>query len=106
MEIDTLRRDNLSRFGMKVEIIDNRPNRTLTGRADGLQPKSIETLRQMRLIDPLLRKGVKVFDICFWVTQDFLICLSVKMLIRETEVGVEREDAQKRAGGALSPRRS
>ncbi|EOD47970.1 putative fad binding domain-containing protein [Neofusicoccum parvum UCRNP2] len=58
--------DNLSRFGMKVEIIDNRPNRTLTGRADGLQPKSIETLRQMRLIDPLLRKGVKVFDICFW----------------------------------------
>ncbi|KKY26049.1 putative fad binding domain-containing protein [Diplodia seriata] len=58
--------DNLARFGIKVEIIDNRPNRTLTGRADGLQPKSIETLRQMRLADSLLRKGVKVFDICFW----------------------------------------
>ncbi|EKG22104.1 Monooxygenase FAD-binding protein [Macrophomina phaseolina MS6] len=58
--------DNLARFGMKVQIIDNRPDRTLTGRADGLQPKSIETLRQMRLVDPLMRKGVKVFDICFW----------------------------------------
>ncbi|KAK7729481.1 hypothetical protein SLS57_001967 [Botryosphaeria dothidea] len=58
--------DNLARFGIKVNIIDNRPDRTLTGRADGLQPKSIETLRQMRLVDPLLRKGVKVFDICFW----------------------------------------
>ncbi|KAK8203724.1 FAD monooxygenase-like protein [Phyllosticta capitalensis] len=58
--------DNLARFGIKVEIIDDRPERTLTGRADGLQPKSIETLRQMRIADPILRKGVKVFDICFW----------------------------------------
>ncbi|KAF2088102.1 hypothetical protein K490DRAFT_40307 [Saccharata proteae CBS 121410] len=57
---------NLVRFGIKVDIIDNRPDRTATGRADGLQPKSIETLRQMRLADPLLRKGVKVYDICFW----------------------------------------
>ncbi|KAF1842812.1 FAD monooxygenase-like protein [Cucurbitaria berberidis CBS 394.84] len=58
--------DNLVRYGIKTRIIDDRPDRTLTGRADGLQPKTIETLRQMRVAEPLLRKGVKVYDISFW----------------------------------------
>ena len=35
-------------------------------RADGLQPKSIETFRQMRLADSLLKRGVRVYDISFW----------------------------------------
>lgn len=38
----------------------------LDDRADGLQPKTIETFRQMRLADPLLQRGVRVFDISFW----------------------------------------
>lgn len=58
--------DNLVRFGIKVGILDNRPDRTSTGRADGIQPKTIETLRQMRLADPVLRKGVRIYDIAFW----------------------------------------
>ncbi|KAF2705078.1 hypothetical protein K504DRAFT_440928 [Pleomassaria siparia CBS 279.74] len=58
--------DNLVRFGIKTRIVDNRPDRTSTGRADGIQPKSIETLRQMRLAEPLLRKGVRIYDIAFW----------------------------------------
>lgn len=58
---------NLVRFGVKTTIIDDRPDKTATGRADGLQPKSVETLRQMRLADPLLKRGVKIYDICFWV---------------------------------------
>ncbi|KAH8732677.1 FAD binding domain-containing protein [Phaeosphaeriaceae sp. PMI808] len=58
--------DNLVRYGIKTRIIDDRPDRTLTGRADGIQPKTIETLRQMRIAEPLLRKGVKVYDIAFW----------------------------------------
>jgi phenol 2-monooxygenase (NADPH) len=58
--------DNLVRYGIKTRIIDDRPDRTSTGRADGIQPKTIETLRQMRLAEPLLRKGVKIFDIAFW----------------------------------------
>lgn len=37
-----------------------------THRADGLQPKTIETFRQMRLADPLLQRGVRVYDISFW----------------------------------------
>ncbi|KZF25834.1 hypothetical protein L228DRAFT_244762 [Xylona heveae TC161] len=57
---------NLVRFGIKTQIVDDRANRTSTGRADGLQPKTIETLKQLRLAEPLLQKGAKIFDICFW----------------------------------------
>ncbi|ORX91357.1 FAD binding domain-domain-containing protein [Clohesyomyces aquaticus] len=60
--------DNLVRFGIKTRLIDDRPDRTSTGRADGIQPKTIETLRQMRLAEPLLRKGVRVYDIAFWTS--------------------------------------
>lgn len=57
---------NLIRFGIKTTILDDRPSKTSTGRADGLQPKTIETLRQMRLAGPLLERGARVHDICFW----------------------------------------
>ncbi|KAL2889414.1 FAD binding domain-containing protein [Ceratocystis lukuohia] len=57
---------NLVRFGIKIEVIDDRHDQTTAGRADGLQPKSIETFRQMRLADPLLQRGVRVYDISFW----------------------------------------
>jgi 2-polyprenyl-6-methoxyphenol hydroxylase-like FAD-dependent oxidoreductase len=55
------------RFGINVHIIDDRPDKTATGRADGLQPKTIETFRQLGLADGLLKKGVRIYDICFWV---------------------------------------
>jgi phenol 2-monooxygenase len=58
--------DNLVRFGIKTRIIDDRADRTSTGRADGIQPKTIETLKQMRIAEPLLRKGVRIYDIAFW----------------------------------------
>ncbi|EME43065.1 hypothetical protein DOTSEDRAFT_72452 [Dothistroma septosporum NZE10] len=57
---------NLVRFGVKTVILDDRPHKTSTGRADGLQPKTIETLRQMRLADGLLKRGARIHDICFW----------------------------------------
>jgi len=62
-------RATLARYGIKSSVLDDRANKTATGRADGLQPKTIETLRQLRLGDDLLRHGVKVYDICFWVCQ-------------------------------------
>jgi phenol 2-monooxygenase len=61
-----LHSDNLVRYGIKTRIIDDRSERTCTGRADGIQPKTIETLRQMRIAEPLLRKGVRIYDISFW----------------------------------------
>ena len=58
---------NLVRFGIKPAIIDDRPDKTSTGRADGLQPKTIETIKQLGLGDSLLKRGVRIYDICFWV---------------------------------------
>ncbi|QSZ34329.1 hypothetical protein DSL72_005920 [Monilinia vaccinii-corymbosi] len=56
----------LARYGIPIRILDDRPSSTATGRADGLQPKTIETLKQLGLASSLLEKGVKVYDICFW----------------------------------------
>jgi len=58
---------NLVRYGVKTVILDDRPDKTSTGRADGLQPKTIETFRQLRLAGGLLEKGVRIYDISFWV---------------------------------------
>ncbi|RAH54680.1 FAD binding domain protein [Aspergillus piperis CBS 112811] len=59
-------KNNLIRYGTPVTLLDDRPTATSTGKADGLQPKTIETLKQLRLSDELLRNGAKVYDICFW----------------------------------------
>jgi len=48
-------------------ILDDRPDKTSTGKADGMQPKTIETFKQMRLAEPLLKTGARVYDISFWV---------------------------------------
>jgi 2-polyprenyl-6-methoxyphenol hydroxylase-like FAD-dependent oxidoreductase len=50
-----------------VIILDDRPDKTSTGKADGIQPKTIETFKQMRLADSLLRNAARVYDISFWV---------------------------------------
>ncbi|GFG09606.1 3-hydroxybenzoate 4-monooxygenase [Aspergillus lentulus] len=57
---------NLVRYGISVVILDDRPDKTSTGKADGMQPKTIETFKQLRLADSLLRNGVRVYDISFW----------------------------------------
>lgn len=56
----------LARLGVKVIILDDRSSQTAVGRADGLQPKTIETLQMLRLADKLLSCGVRVYDICLW----------------------------------------
>jgi phenol 2-monooxygenase len=58
---------NLVRLGIKIKILDDREGQTVTGRADGLQPKTIETLRQLHLLDPLVNKGVRFYELSFWV---------------------------------------
>lgn len=65
-EADHLHSGNLIRFGISTDIIDNRSECTATGRADGIQPRTIETLKQMGLADRLLLKGVKVNEIRLW----------------------------------------
>lgn len=56
----------LARLGITPLLLDERTDATPVGRADGLQPKTIETLRMLGLADELLQQGVKVYDICLW----------------------------------------
>ncbi|KAI1172228.1 FAD binding domain-containing protein [Nemania sp. FL0916] len=56
----------LARLGIKTGIFDDRADQTAIGRADGIQPKTIETLQMLGIADQLLRNGVKVYDICMW----------------------------------------
>ncbi|KAF4332816.1 phenol 2-monooxygenase [Fusarium beomiforme] len=56
----------LAKLGLLVKVIDERPDQTTVGRADGIQPKTIETLQMLRIGDDLVQTGVKVHDICMW----------------------------------------
>ncbi|KAI0412746.1 FAD binding domain-containing protein [Xylaria grammica] len=56
----------LARLGISTAVFDERPDQTDVGRADGIQPKTIETLQMLGLGDELLRKGVRIYDICMW----------------------------------------
>ncbi|KAK6088037.1 FAD binding domain-containing protein [Seiridium cupressi] len=56
----------LARFGIHVITLDERPDQTAVGRADGIQPKTIETFRMLGICDELLRLGIKIYDICMW----------------------------------------
>lgn len=57
----------LVRFGYNIRIIDKRETRTLTGRADGLQPRSLELLRNMGLKRKIMAHDpAKVYEVAFW----------------------------------------
>ena len=57
----------LSRWGYKVKHIDNRPVPTATGRADGIQPRSLEILRNLGLKRKIMAfDPAKVYEVAFW----------------------------------------
>ncbi|PKY07233.1 2-polyprenyl-6-methoxyphenol hydroxylase [Aspergillus campestris IBT 28561] len=57
----------MSRWGYKVKHIDNRPLPTATGRADGIQPRSTEILRNLGLKRQIMaHHPAKVYDVAFW----------------------------------------
>ena len=57
----------LSRWGYSVRHIDNRPVPTATGRADGIQPRSLEILRNLDLKREVMAfKPARVFEVAFW----------------------------------------
>lgn len=58
---------SLSRWGYKVKHIDNRPVPTATGRADGLQPRTLEILHNMGLKRPIMAVDpARVHEVAFW----------------------------------------
>lgn len=57
----------LVRWGYRVKHIDNRPEPTKTGRADGIQPRSLDLLRNMGLKRALMSHApAKVYEVAFW----------------------------------------
>ncbi|ORY64215.1 FAD binding domain-containing protein [Pseudomassariella vexata] len=57
----------LSRWGYKIKHIDNRAEPTPTGRADGIQPRSLDLLRNMGLKSAIMaHKPARVYEVAFW----------------------------------------
>ncbi|KAF2131357.1 hypothetical protein P153DRAFT_285958 [Dothidotthia symphoricarpi CBS 119687] len=57
----------LARWGYKIKHIDNRAEPTPTGRADGIQPRSLELLRNMGLKRQIMaHEPAKVYEVAFW----------------------------------------
>lgn len=50
-----------------MKHIDNRPEPTRTGRADGIQPRSLDLLRNMGLKAAIMdHKPARVYEVAFW----------------------------------------
>ncbi|TLD04677.1 uncharacterized protein PgNI_09682 [Pyricularia grisea] len=57
----------LARWGYKIKHIDNRSEPTVTGRADGIQPRSLDLLRNMGLKSGIMKhKPARVYEVAFW----------------------------------------
>ncbi|TRX90440.1 hypothetical protein FHL15_008609 [Xylaria flabelliformis] len=57
----------LSRLGYRIKHIDNRAEPTPTGRADGIQPRSLDLLRNLGLKSAIMRhKPARVYEVAFW----------------------------------------
>lgn len=57
----------LARWGYNIKHIDNRAEPTPTGRADGIQPRSLELLRNMGLKRQIMaHEPARVYEVAFW----------------------------------------
>jgi 2-polyprenyl-6-methoxyphenol hydroxylase-like FAD-dependent oxidoreductase len=57
----------LARWGYKIKHIDNRPTPTITGRADGIQPRSLDLLQNMKLKRHIMEhEPARVYEVAFW----------------------------------------
>lgn len=57
----------LARWGYNIKHIDNRAEPTPTGRADGIQPRSLDLLRNMGLKSSIMaHKPARVYEVAFW----------------------------------------
>jgi 2-polyprenyl-6-methoxyphenol hydroxylase-like FAD-dependent oxidoreductase len=57
----------LARWGYRIKHIDNRPEPTKTGRADGIQPRSLDLLRNMGLKPAIMAwRPARVYEVAFW----------------------------------------
>lgn len=58
---------SLARWGYKIKHIDNRSEPTATGRADGIQPRSLDLLQNMGLKHGIMAHDpALVYEVAFW----------------------------------------
>ncbi|KAH7106134.1 FAD binding domain-containing protein [Auriculariales sp. MPI-PUGE-AT-0066] len=56
----------LARGGVRVRIVDKRPEKVMAGQADGIQPRTIEMLQSYGLAEELLRHGNQMHMAAFY----------------------------------------
>ena len=62
---------HLARWGYKIKHIDNRSEPTPTGRADGIQPRSMDMLKNLGLKRDFMAKDpARVYEVAFWDPQE------------------------------------
>lgn len=61
---------SLTKWGYKIKHIDNRPGPTKTGRTDGIQPRSLDLLRNMGLKPAIMaHERARVYVVFHFGTQ-------------------------------------
>lgn len=56
-----------AKYDISVRVIDQKPGRTPTGHADGLQSRTLEILDSFGLVELILKQGVADVESCYWV---------------------------------------
>ncbi|KAJ5123080.1 hypothetical protein N7448_009177 [Penicillium atrosanguineum] len=59
----------LARYGLSDEsllCVDSKPTTLKSGQADGLQPRTLETLKSLGLADEILTEGCQMWQVAFW----------------------------------------
>ncbi|KAK2765107.1 hypothetical protein FQN54_008806 [Arachnomyces sp. PD_36] len=59
----------LARYGLSddsVLCIDSKPSTLKSGQADGLQPRTLEVLKSLGLVDEILSEGCQMWEVAFW----------------------------------------
>ncbi|KAJ5732486.1 hypothetical protein N7493_003967 [Penicillium malachiteum] len=63
----------LARYGLTDEsllCVDSKPTTLKSGQADGLQPRTLETLKSLGLADEILTEGCQMWQVAFWNPSD------------------------------------
>lgn len=59
----------LARYGLSDKsllCVDAKPESLKSGQADGLQPRTLETLKSLGLLDEILCEGCQMWEVAFW----------------------------------------
>lgn len=62
-----------SQFDIKARIVDESHTQVETGRADGLQPRTLEIFDSFGFAQNIISDGATVDEICSWVVSLFII---------------------------------